>query len=205
MFDDFLRKRASQSGAKLLNGLFMGMDVNGEDGITIRYNQYEEGECQNFCPKGLDQPTPDPSSHPPTHTYSHHPPTPPACAGSKVGTPAKLEVDVVIGADGANSRVAKEIDAGEFDYAIAFQVCTAAVSLLLFFVVFLLFCGVMFTHERRSSRHAPALCGRGGRLAAAPVWQPLPAARPSPCRSASAFQRTRWSTTRILQRCASWR
>jgi flavin-dependent dehydrogenase len=32
-----------------------------------------------------------------------------------------LQVDMVIGADGANSRVAKEIDAGEYDYAIAFQ------------------------------------------------------------------------------------
>lgn len=41
--------------------------------------------------------------------------------GSKIGTPATLEVDMVIGADGANSRVAKEIDAGEYDYAIAFQ------------------------------------------------------------------------------------
>jgi len=40
---------------------------------------------------------------------------------SKVGEPKALEVDVVIGADGANSRVAKEIDAGEYDYAIAFQ------------------------------------------------------------------------------------
>lgn len=29
---------------------------------------------------------------------------------------------MVIGADGANSRVAKAIDAGEYDYAIAFQV-----------------------------------------------------------------------------------
>jgi len=36
-------------------------------------------------------------------------------------TKEKLEVDLVIGADGANSRVAKEIDAGEYDYAIAFQ------------------------------------------------------------------------------------
>jgi geranylgeranyl reductase len=41
--------------------------------------------------------------------------------GAKVGVPKALEVDVVIGADGANSRVAKEIDAGEYDYAIAFQ------------------------------------------------------------------------------------
>eukprot|EP00887_Chlorella_sp_A99_P005341 scaffold1.g5341.t1 len=83
VFDDFLRKRAAKNGASLLNGLFMGIDVNGDDGITVRYNKYEEG--------------------------------------SKVGVPSKLEVDVVIGADGANSRVAKEIDAGEFDYAIAFQ------------------------------------------------------------------------------------
>ena len=42
--------------------------------------------------------------------------------GGKVGKPDKVEVDVVIGADGANSRVAKEIDAGDYDYAIAFQV-----------------------------------------------------------------------------------
>merc|ERR1719161_2748227 len=32
-----------------------------------------------------------------------------------------MEVDVVIGADGANSRVAKVIDAGEYDYAVAYQ------------------------------------------------------------------------------------
>jgi geranylgeranyl reductase len=41
--------------------------------------------------------------------------------GAKVGVPTTFEVDMVIGADGANSRVAKEIDAGEYDYAIAFQ------------------------------------------------------------------------------------
>jgi geranylgeranyl reductase len=41
--------------------------------------------------------------------------------GGKVGTPSTLEVDCIIGADGANSRVAKEIDAGDYDYAIAFQ------------------------------------------------------------------------------------
>ena len=35
-------------------------------------------------------------------------------------------VDAVIGADGANSRVAKDIDAGEYDYAIAFQVSVVA-------------------------------------------------------------------------------
>lgn len=42
--------------------------------------------------------------------------------GGKVGVPKTMQVDLVIGADGANSRVAKDIDAGEYDYAIAFQV-----------------------------------------------------------------------------------
>lgn len=62
------------------------------------------------------------------------PPNPPSprrpCAGDKVGTPTTLEVDLVIGADGANSRVAKDIDAGEYDYAIAFQVGAAATCCL---------------------------------------------------------------------------
>jgi len=40
--------------------------------------------------------------------------------GSK-GEKRTLEVDVVIGGDGANSRVAKAIDAGDYEYAIAFQ------------------------------------------------------------------------------------
>nr|GEV50961.1 geranylgeranyl diphosphate reductase, chloroplastic [Tanacetum cinerariifolium] len=38
-----------------------------------------------------------------------------------MGGRARIEVDAVIGADGANSRVAKAIDAGEYEYAIAFQ------------------------------------------------------------------------------------
>lgn len=38
-----------------------------------------------------------------------------------VGEKRTLEVDAVIGADGANSRVAKSIGAGDYDYAIAFQ------------------------------------------------------------------------------------
>lgn len=42
-------------------------------------------------------------------------------SGSLTGTPKTLEVDLVIGADGANSRIAKAIDAGDYNYAIAFQ------------------------------------------------------------------------------------
>lgn len=41
--------------------------------------------------------------------------------GSVKGEQKTLQVDMVIGADGANSRVAKAIDAGDYNYAIAFQ------------------------------------------------------------------------------------
>ncbi|KAK9867601.1 hypothetical protein WJX84_005990 [Apatococcus fuscideae] len=85
VLDNYLRKRAQENGAKVLNGLFMGMEQKeGEEGAyTLNFNNYE--------------------------------------AGGKVGKPETLEVDLVVGADGANSRVAREIDAGEYDYAIAFQ------------------------------------------------------------------------------------
>lgn len=41
--------------------------------------------------------------------------------GKVAGEMKQLKVDVVIGADGANSRIAKAIDAGDYNYAIAFQ------------------------------------------------------------------------------------
>jgi geranylgeranyl reductase len=41
--------------------------------------------------------------------------------GNVEGIAKTLQVDMVIGADGANSRVAKAIDAGDYNYAIAFQ------------------------------------------------------------------------------------
>jgi geranylgeranyl diphosphate/geranylgeranyl-bacteriochlorophyllide a reductase len=37
------------------------------------------------------------------------------------GIAKTLKVDLIIGADGANSRIAKEMDAGDYNYAIAFQ------------------------------------------------------------------------------------
>jgi geranylgeranyl reductase len=41
--------------------------------------------------------------------------------GTAQGVMKSLKVDLVIGADGANSRVAKAIEAGDYNYAIAFQ------------------------------------------------------------------------------------
>eukprot|EP00871_Galdieria_phlegrea_P005319 jgi/Galph1/5789/GphlegSOOS_G4446.1 len=41
--------------------------------------------------------------------------------GNGVGVSRTLQVDMIIGADGANSRVAKAIDAGDYNFAIAFQ------------------------------------------------------------------------------------
>jgi geranylgeranyl diphosphate/geranylgeranyl-bacteriochlorophyllide a reductase len=58
-------------------------------------------------PRGADQPY--------TLHYADH------SNGQAAGEMKSLEVDLVIGADGANSRVAKAIDAGDYNYAIAFQ------------------------------------------------------------------------------------
>ncbi len=42
-------------------------------------------------------------------------------AGGPTGEIRTLEVDLIVGADGANSRVAKAMDAGDYNVAIAFQ------------------------------------------------------------------------------------
>jgi geranylgeranyl reductase len=61
----------------------------------------------------LEIPTND--KDPYTLHYSDH------TNGAIKGEMKTLKVDLVIGADGANSRVAKAIDAGDYNYAIAFQ------------------------------------------------------------------------------------
>ncbi|NJL00253.1 MAG: geranylgeranyl reductase [Spirulinaceae cyanobacterium SM2_1_0] len=61
----------------------------------------------------LDIPTTDREAY--TLHYADH------SNGTKTGEMKSLKVDLVIGADGANSRVAKAIEAGDYNYAIAFQ------------------------------------------------------------------------------------
>jgi geranylgeranyl diphosphate/geranylgeranyl-bacteriochlorophyllide a reductase len=62
---------------------------------------------------GLDIPSNDRDAY--TIHYADH------SNGSVEGTAKTLQVDLIIGADGANSRIAKAIDAGDYNYAIAFQ------------------------------------------------------------------------------------
>ena len=86
ILDDYLRTRASDSGAKVINGLFLKMDkpVAKTAPYVIHYTSYDG-------------------------------------KSGVAGKRESLEVDAIIGADGANSRVAKQIGAGDYEYAIAFQ------------------------------------------------------------------------------------
>ncbi len=85
VLDGFLRDRAAQLGANLINGTVNRLELpqNKNEPYTIHYADHSDG--------------------------------------NSVGTAKSLQVDLVIGADGANSRVAKAIEAGDYNYAIAFQ------------------------------------------------------------------------------------
>ncbi|WP_269623056.1 geranylgeranyl reductase [Prochlorococcus marinus] len=85
VMDAFMRNRAAELGANLVNGLVTKIEtgVNRQGPYQLIYSDYSGG-------------------------------------GSK-GETKKLEVDIIIGADGANSRVAKAMDAGDYNVAIAFQ------------------------------------------------------------------------------------
>ncbi|MGY6529764.1 MAG: geranylgeranyl reductase [Cyanobacterium sp.] len=85
VLDGFMRDRAAELGANLINGTVYQLDI------------------------------PDNDTSPYTLHYADH------SNGSAQGEMKTLKVDLVIGADGANSRVAKAIDAGDYNYAIAFQ------------------------------------------------------------------------------------
>jgi len=84
VLDDFLRDRAAQAGAQVINGTVHKLDIpTNTDPYTLHYVDHSDGQSP--------------------------------------GVFKTLGVDVVIGADGANSRIAKEIQAGDYNYAIAFQ------------------------------------------------------------------------------------
>jgi len=85
VLDAFLRNRAAELGANLINGTVHKLELptNSKDPYTLHYADHSDG--------------------------------------SIAGVAKTLQVDLVIGADGANSRVAKAIDAGDYNYAIAFQ------------------------------------------------------------------------------------
>ena len=88
VMDKYMRDRAAENGATLINGLMLSMKQPEQpDGsYVITYNDFGNQE-----------------------------------GNARKGVKTTLEVDMVIGADGANSRVAKEIGAGDYEYAIAFQ------------------------------------------------------------------------------------
>jgi geranylgeranyl reductase len=92
ILDGFMRERAHQLGAHLINGRVVDIRLpsNAKDlnqPYVIEYYDFSELE--------------------------------PGKKGG--GKPSTLEVDVVIGADGAHSKVAEAIDAGDYNYALAFQ------------------------------------------------------------------------------------
>ncbi|MFL0740636.1 MAG: geranylgeranyl reductase [Prochlorococcus sp.] len=85
VMDAFLRNRAADLGASLINGLVTKIETgsNRQGPYMITYSDYSTGKS--------------------------------------TGEAKNLEVDLIIGADGANSRVAKAMDAGDYNVAIAFQ------------------------------------------------------------------------------------
>jgi geranylgeranyl diphosphate/geranylgeranyl-bacteriochlorophyllide a reductase len=85
VLDSYLRNRAADCGAHLVNGLVTKIDTgrNRQGPYTLTFSDYSGGES--------------------------------------TGQARTLEVDIIVGADGANSRVAKAMDAGDYNVAIAFQ------------------------------------------------------------------------------------
>jgi len=88
ILDKYIRDRAIEYGAEVVNGLVTSIDVPAdhketESQYTINYMEFSQGTA--------------------------------------AGKPESMKVDVIIGGDGANSRVAKAMDAGQYNFAIAFQ------------------------------------------------------------------------------------
>tara|TARA_Y100001968_G_scaffold331649_1_gene386984 strand:+ start:176 stop:1510 length:1335 start_codon:yes stop_codon:yes gene_type:complete len=84
VMDSFMRNRAAELGANLVNALVTKIDtgINREGPYTLTFTDYSNDEN---------------------------------------GETKTLEVDLIVGADGATSRVAKAMDAGDYNYAVAIQ------------------------------------------------------------------------------------
>ncbi|ABM72032.1 Aromatic-ring hydroxylase (flavoprotein monooxygenase) [Prochlorococcus marinus str. MIT 9515] len=85
VMDSFMRNRAADLGATLVNGLVSKIETgtNKQGPYTLHYNEILNDQSEV---KGK-----------------------------------QLEVDLIVGADGATSRVAKAMDAGDYNYAVAIQ------------------------------------------------------------------------------------
>jgi len=84
VLDGYLRNRAEELGANVINGLVTAIGETPEGQYRLEYSAIDATN------KGTN-------------------------------TKNSLDVDLIVGADGANSRVAKFMDAGEYNFAIAFQ------------------------------------------------------------------------------------
>ncbi len=85
VMDSFMRNRAAELGATLVNGLVSKIETgtNRQGPYTLHYTEIHNDKSEE---KGK-----------------------------------QLEVDLIVGADGATSRVAKAMDAGDYNYAVAIQ------------------------------------------------------------------------------------
>jgi geranylgeranyl reductase len=83
----------------------------------IRQRAFDNGaQCVNGLVTSIDIPADHKTSDSPyTLHYQEYQ------EGKSGGVPNTMEVDLIVGADGANSRVAKAMDAGQYNFAIAFQ------------------------------------------------------------------------------------
>lgn len=83
----------------------------------LRDRAFEYGaQCVNGLVTSIDIPADHKTSETPyTIHYQEYQ------DGSSAGVSKSMEVDLIVGADGANSRVAKAMDAGQYNFAIAFQ------------------------------------------------------------------------------------
>merc|ERR1712050_506171 len=80
VLDKYIRDRAIEYGAQIVNGLVTSIDIpanhkTSEAPYTINYQQFEAGST---------------------------------------GVPKSMDVDLIVGGDGANSRVTKAMDAGRY-------------------------------------------------------------------------------------------